>query len=132
MRASTFLSIAGVVAVFFGLFELIAPLALARLYGVDLSDPAFLHVTRLLGSSTLALGVIAWMVRNADFVRMQPVLVGIAAGTVTGLLASLHRVLAGGPPMNWLNVVIYLGLAIGCFYCLSKRNDPEPAAGKLA
>ena len=132
MRVSTFLAVAAAIAVFFGIFQLVAPGTIARMYGVNLSDPAFFYVTRLLGSPLLGIGIIGWLARNGSHAVVHPVLVGILVSSAVGLLASLHRVFTGGAAMNWLNVLIYLGLVVGSMVLLARKSDTLIAEQKLA
>jgi hypothetical protein len=126
MRVSTFLIITAVIAIFFGLFQMLAPSTLGVMYGVNpeiARDLAFTYNLRLLGSALTALGVLAWLIRNSDPSVVRPYLIAMVVCNATGVVISLHRQLVGGTGMGWLNVLIYGALLLGALYFLSKRGS---------
>jgi hypothetical protein len=131
MRVSTFLSITAAIAIFFGLFQMLAPTKLGVMYGVNAElaeNLAFTYNLRLLGSALTALGVLAWLIRHSDFAVVRPYLIAMVVCNATGVAISLHRQLVGGTGMGWLNVLLYGALLIGAFYFLSKRETTLTAS----
>lgn len=124
MTVRAFLTIAAVLAFIFGVFQLLLPSQLATLYGIASQSEEFIGIMRLLGAAHIGMGVIAWGSRDADGVQVKTVLLGILALGICGLGATLYRQLVtGGPPMDWLNAVIYLGLTVGSFLLSRKPGD---------
>jgi len=64
MKLNNFLSIAGILALLFGLAFLFVPVQTMAMYGVTL-DISGQYVARYLGSAFLGIGVLNWSARNA-------------------------------------------------------------------
>jgi hypothetical protein len=113
MKLSTLLVVTAVVALVFGLGFVLAPSASIGLYGNTL-DTVGQFVARYMGASLLGFAFLAWFTRNS---ASKGVVLGFFAAMVLGLVVSLWDAFAGQHnALVWLNVVIYLLLALGFGY----------------
>ena len=117
MSRSTFMAIAAILAILFGLGFILAPALTWSLYGVTLEVPGQ-WMARYLGSAFIGFGVIKWLARNAEASEgLRAVLLGAFAIAVLGLVVAFLDAIRGmGNGLHWLNVVIYLFLAVGFGY----------------
>ena len=118
MKLNTFLSIAGLLALFFGLAFLLVPVQTMAMYAVTL-DISGQYVARYLGSAFLGLAVLNWSARNAESseASLQAIILGGFILSITGFIASLFDVFTGpGNNLVWSTVVIYLFLMLGYGY----------------
>jgi hypothetical protein len=118
MKLNTLLSIAGLVALLFGLAFLLAPVQTMDMYGVTL-DISGQYVARYLGSAFLGLGVLNWSARNAkpNEAGVRAIILGGVILSITGFIASLFDVFTGpGNNLVWSTVVIYFFLMLGYGY----------------
>jgi FtsH-binding integral membrane protein len=129
MSAKTYLTIASVIAVLFGLAFLLAPTAASSVYGV----PADAHTSLILqffGSTLVGIGAVQWVAkdfRDWDAVRgiLIAAIVGDALGLIVNLLGTFQGLLNG---MAWTTTIIYVLLIIGAVYCLSAGAETSVAA----
>ena len=118
MKRNTFLLIAGILALLFGLAFLLVPAQTMDMYGVTL-DISGQYVARYLGSAFLGLGVLNWSARNAKSTEagLQAIILGGVILSITGFIASLFDVFTGpGNNLVWSTVVIYFFLMLGYGY----------------
>jgi hypothetical protein len=116
MSIRTFLTIAAVAAVIFGLGFVLFPAALVSLYGIHLNDVS-IYIAQLDGASLLALGIINWSVRDSR--DADGILLGNFVANTIGFLVSLFGQFSGLGGINalgWSTVIIYLFLAVGFGY----------------
>lgn len=117
MNVSVFLKIKSVLSVFFALCQLLAGSMLLPLYGVSLdrAGTLFLHWT---GSFLLGIGLICWFASQAEKSALrQGVLLSLFICDSIGCVAALLAQLAGvGNELGWLNVALFLVLALGLGY----------------
>jgi hypothetical protein len=111
----TFMTIAVMIAVIFGVGFLIIPDWTIKLYGVTLNDSGR-FVARYLGSALLGMGMTWWDARYATS-RSELVRGGLFGALIfsfTGLIVAVWDALAG-PSNNfvWVNALIYAFLAVG-------------------
>jgi len=111
------MAIAAILAILFGLGFILAPALTWSLYGVTLEVPGQ-WMARYLGSAFIGIGVIKWLARNAEASEgLRAVLLGAFAIAVLGLVVAFLDAIRGmGNGLHWLNVVIYLFLAVGFGY----------------
>lgn len=119
MKLSNLFILNTVIALPFGLGFLIAPGALAGLYGVT-SNPATDLVGQFFGLSLVTIGLVTWYFRyieddDAQRAVMRGLLVGDALGLIVGLIGTLGGVINA---LGWLTVVLYLILVLGYGYFL--------------
>lgn len=119
MTYKNFLSIAGIVAILYGLSFSLMPGQLMSLYNVDI-NPGGVLVGRLFGATLLGFGILNWMSRDFnDEGAKQAVLTGNLVGDGLGFIFVLIAQLGGVPGINamgWSSVLIYLLLAAGFAY----------------
>ncbi|HEX9170636.1 MAG TPA: hypothetical protein VF886_17205 [Roseiarcus sp.] len=133
MSAKTYLTIASVIAVLFGLAFLLAPTAASSIYGVP-ADPHTSLILQFFGSTLVAIGVVQWVAkdfRDWDAVRgiLIAAIVGDALGLIVNLLGTFQGLLNG---MAWTTTIIYALLIIGAAYCLSTGAEASGVAAKPA
>jgi len=118
MKLNNFLSIAGILALLFGLAFLFVPVQTMAMYGVTL-DISGQYVARYLGSAFLGIGVLNWSARNAkpNDGGVRAIILGGVILSITGFIASLFDVFTGpGNNLVWSTVAIYFFLMLGYGY----------------
>jgi hypothetical protein len=117
MKFSTFMIIAAILGLIFGLGFILFPVQLMDSYGVTLSEGG-VWVSRYLGSAFIGIGLVAFFARNAGHSEaLGAIVLGNFVLSVTGLVvAFLDSLLGSGNALTWLNVVIYLFLSLGFGY----------------
>jgi hypothetical protein len=124
MKLNVFMIISTVVAFIFGLGFIVAPAASLNPYGVT-TDLTGLFLGRYLGASLLGTAFITWLTRNATpSDTRKGLLTGLFVTMLLGFIVALYDKFAGsGNALIWLNVVIYLLLAIGFGYFRFMKAD---------
>lgn len=117
MKRSTFMAIAALLAVVFGLGFILVPAQLMSIYGITLAT-AGQWVGRYLGSAFLGIGVLTWLARNAEPGEgLRAVVLGDLVLSVLGLVVAILDAISGlGNALVWSTVVIYLFLTVGFGY----------------
>ena len=119
MTYKNFLSIAGILAILYGLSFSLMPGQLMGLYNVDI-NPGGVLVGRLFGATLLGFGILNWMSRDInDEGAKQAVLTGNLVGDGLGFIFVLIAQLGGVPGINalgWSSVLIYVLMAAGFVY----------------
>jgi hypothetical protein len=120
MRLNTLMTITAIIAFVFGLGFIIAPVASIGLYGNTLEGVG-VFMTRYFGAALLGYAFLAWLNRNAASKGVQQ---GFFVAMVLGFVVALYDGIAGTHnALVWLNVVIYLLLAIGFGYFAFMKKD---------
>lgn len=117
MKLKTFLTIAGILALVFGLAFVAAPARTLTLYGV-VATPATVILARFLGATLVDIGLVLLLVRG---VTQEParrgVVWGSLVGAVLGLLVAVHGQRIGAVnAFGWSSVAIYAFLTLGYAY----------------
>ena len=122
MKLSTFLSIAGLLALVFGASFLLAPAATLAPYGVT-TDATGIYMSRYFGSALVQLGLVLLLARRVgDGVAQRAIVLGSFAGVLAGLGVALSAQLTRAVnALGWSTVAIYLLLALGYGYFLLPR-----------
>jgi hypothetical protein len=117
MKLSTWLTIAAVVAVVFGLAFVLVTGPLLSFYGITL-DKAGTLVAQLFGASLLGFAVLNWFARGVtDREARQAILLANLASDTVGFVMALIGQLAGvANALGWSTVALYLLLALGFAY----------------
>lgn len=118
MNRSTFMIIAAIVALVFGVGFLLVPAQVMSIYGTTLDLPG-MFIGRYFGSALLGIGLMTWMARKAqaDNEALKAVVLGDFIFTLAGtVVAILDKFTGGGNAMVWSTVLIFLLLAIGFGY----------------
>jgi len=120
MKLNTLMIITAVVAFIFGLAFIIAPQQSINLYGDKLDLPGE-FMARYFGAALLGYAFLAWLNRNTASKGVQA---GFFVAMVLGFVVAVYNRI-GGTVNNlvWLNVVIYLLLAIGFGYFSFMKKD---------
>jgi len=124
MKLNTFMTIAAVVAFIFGLGFIVAPATALQPYDVS-TDIVGLFLGRYLGAALLGLAFLIWLTRNAPASPTRKgLLVGLFITMLLGFVVALYDKFAGtGNALIWLNVAIYLLLALGFGYFAFMKTD---------
>jgi hypothetical protein len=117
MKLSTWLTIAAVVAVVFGLAFVLVTGPLLSFYGITL-DKAGSLVAQLFGASLIGFAVLNWFARGVtDREARQAILLANLASDTVGFVMALIGQLAGvANALGWSTVALYLLLALGFAY----------------
>ena len=120
MKLSTYLAIAGIVTILFGLEFLLVPEFGIKQYGIP-TEPHNLMQARTFGATLLPYGLIIWLARGTrDDATLRAILQGGAVGTLVGVLLNAWAALAGlQNAMAWSSVVIYAVFLVANLYFLS-------------
>jgi len=117
MKLSLLMVINTVVAAIFGIGFVIAPSPVLGLYGIS-PDAAFRLVAQLFGAALIGFAVITWLARNATAsdARKAIVLALFISDGLGFILSVIGQLQGVTNALGWLNVVIYLLLALGFGY----------------
>ncbi|MBF8284526.1 MAG: hypothetical protein HW378_3441 [Anaerolineales bacterium] len=117
MKLSTWLTIAAVVAVVFGLAFVLVTGPLLSFYGITL-DKAGTLVAQLFGAALIGFAVLNWFARGVtDREAQRAILLGNLASDTVGFVMALIGQLAGvANALGWSTVALYLLLALGFAY----------------
>ncbi|HXE56970.1 MAG TPA: hypothetical protein VNK43_03135 [Gemmatimonadales bacterium] len=134
MRLRTFLTIAGALAIGFGLAFLLAPAATLAPYGIATADPGVIVMSRFFGAALVQLGLLALLARTVvDRDALRAILMAGTAGTLTGLAVALWAQLARLiGPLGWSTVAIYALLSLGYGYFLQAVPRAAAASPRTA
>lgn len=127
MNAKSFLIVASIITVIFGLGMLLAPGECLSVLGVT-PDAGGDVAGRVAGTALIGLAVGFWYARDADMAGMMPAAKGIMYGgctfNVLGVIVAVWLTIAGRMgTMGWVLAVIQLLLAIGFIYYAEARRS---------
>ena len=133
MNAKTFLTIAAVVAVLFGLALVLAPTPAGSVYGIP-ADPHTALALQFFGSVLIGIAIVNWFAKDfGDWEAIRGVLIANAVGDAVGgginLLGTFQGLLNG---MAWTSTIVYAALLIGSLYCLSNGGMVSAITAKPA
>jgi hypothetical protein len=119
MKCSSFLSVTGILGIVFGLGFLLAPEAVAPLYGVPVEAHTMM-MDRYFGGSLLWVGLITWLARGLrDDAALRTLLQAGTVGNLAGLAISAWAALTGlMNALAWSSVSLYALMLLGCVYFL--------------
>jgi hypothetical protein len=128
MKLGTFLTIAAVLAIVFGVSFTVAPARSLTLYGIHAYSGTVI-ISRFFGATLFNLGLVVFSLRNSldpathvGFVRAS------LLGAFLGLLIAIHGQRTGAVnSLGWSSVIIYLLLSIG--YAYFALGSSRSAAG---
>jgi hypothetical protein len=117
MKLETFLTIAAVIAIVFGLAFFVAPAGMLTQYGIPASVAVVL-MARFFGATLINLGFVLFLARR---VSEPAIRLGIARGSligaVIGLIVAIHGQRIGAVnSLGWSSVAIYGLLTLGYAY----------------
>jgi hypothetical protein len=125
MKLKTLLVINAVVALVYGIcFELVTALVLS-IYGVT-QGPAEILMARYFGVELIAIGLVCWFARDVtDALARRAIILAVLISDIIGVIVSVQGTLAGVmSAVGWTAAGIYLLLALGFAYMLTKQGAP--------
>jgi hypothetical protein len=119
MRISYLFLVVAVLSLIYGVGFVLLPEQLLSIYGIT-TDAGGLLFVRLFGATLIGFGVLAWFVRNADTseARRAIVLALFALNAVSFFVLLLAQLAGTVNGLGWVNIAIYLLLALGFGYFL--------------
>lgn len=118
VKLSQLMIIKALITLVFGFGFVLVPKAVMSLYGVTL-DPAGAMMAQFVGAAFLLLSIVLWLARNAPYseVTLRALVLAIVIGDTIGFIVALLAQLSGVPnALGWLNVALWLLLALGFGY----------------
>lgn len=116
MSLATFLLIKAIVSLVFGIAFALAPAGTMSLYGLTV-EPAGMLMTRYLGATLIGIGLLCFMTRRGNFETLQGITLALFIADAIGfIVALLGQFGPAASPLGWINVVIWLLLALGLGY----------------
>ena len=118
VKLSQLMIIKALITLVFGVGFVLVPKAVWSLYGVTL-DPAGAMMTQFVGATFLLLSIVLWLARNAPYseVTLRALVLAIVIGDTIGFIVALLAQLSGVlNALGWLNVALWLLLALGFGY----------------
>jgi FtsH-binding integral membrane protein len=116
VKLSNFLVVKAVISLAFGIAFALIPVVAMSLYGVTLDRGGTL-MAQFLGACLIGIGLICWLDRNADPQALQGITLALCISDTVGFIAALLGQLSGlTNALGWVNVVIWLLLALGLGY----------------
>lgn len=116
MKLSNFLVVKAVISLAFGIAFALMPAPVMSLYGVTL-DSGGAMMAQFLGASLIGIGLICWLDRSAGPQALQGITLALCIGDTIGFIVALLGQLANlTNALGWVNVVIWLLLALGLGY----------------
>ncbi len=117
MKISSFLVIKAIISFAFGIPLLLATAPLMSLYGFDI-DPVGTLALRYFGAVLIGIGLVCVLARSfTETKALQGVTLALFIGDSIGfVVALLGQFGPTASPLGWLNVAIWLFLALGLGY----------------
>ena len=117
MKLSTFLIIKAIISFVFGIPLVLVPGTVVSLYNLAL-NPAGTLMAQYVGATLTGIGLVCWMARNAASSDLrQGVILSLFIADMVGFIVALLGQLAGQMnALHWVNVAIWLLLAVGLGY----------------
>ncbi len=117
MKLSSFLTVKAIVSLIFGLGALLVPVTMAGWFGATL-NPAGASMTSFFGALLLGVALICWSTKGAPESSLQKgVLLALFVADTLGFIVALMGQLSGlMNALGWVNVVLWLLLALGLGY----------------
>jgi len=106
-----------IAALGYGIGLLVIPATIVGLHGIS-DDPSTILMSRYFGTALLGIGLITWIVRNADDSKARDAItISLPISYIAGFILSLVSTLFGQMnAVGWLPVCIYLLLVLGYGY----------------
>jgi len=116
MKLSNFLMLKAIISLAFGIGFVVIPAVVWSIYGLTL-EPAEIMMTRFFGACLSGIGLICWITRKADFNTLKGIILSLCiADTVGFIIALAAQVSDIVNTLGWINVAIWLFLALGLGY----------------
>lgn len=126
MKLSVLFIITAIIAIVFGVVFVIIPGPVYSLYGIE-SNMMLNYMGQLFGAALIAVGLIAWLSRNATDSDARKAIIfsffiADTIGFVIALIGQLNQVVNA---LGWLTVIIYFLLALG--FAIFQFSKEKPA-----
>jgi len=116
MKLSNFLVVKAIISLAFGIGLALVPAVVMEVYGVTL-DSAGILMARFCGACLIGIGLICWIDRSADHDALQGITLALFVADTVGFIVALLAQLSGVMnTLGWINVAIWLLLALGLGY----------------
>ena len=116
MNLRTFLIVAAVLALGYGLGLTLMPAVMNTTYGFGTSGSEIL-LARFFGVELLALGVVAWMSKDLNGASVRPIITGSLVADTLGAIFALMGTISGVMnSVGWSAFAIYFLLTLGFAY----------------
>jgi FtsH-binding integral membrane protein len=114
MRLSAFLTLAGLIALVFGVAFLLAPVQTLAQYGVE-ANPGLVLMSRFFGAALVQLGILQYMARPIEDAvgRRAIVIAGVFGSILTTVVALSAQMAHLVNNLGWLTVAIGVILFVG-------------------
>ena len=128
MKLSVLFIITAIIAIVFGVVFVIIPGPVYSLYGIE-SNMMLNYMGQLFGAALIAVGLIAWLSRNATDSDVRKAIIfsffiADTIGFVIALIGQLNQVVNA---LGWLTVIIYFLLALGFAIFQFSKEKPTQA-----
>ena len=116
MTIGTFYIIKAIISLVFGISFAAVPEATMSVFGVTLDAMAAIR-SRYFGAALIGIGLICLVARKAEAKTQQGLTLALFIfDTIGFILALVEQFGPEAVPLMWINVVIWLGLAVGLGY----------------
>ena len=116
MKLSTFLLVKAIVCFLFGIGYAVVPITVGSIYAINL-DPDGLLMARFFAALLIGVGLILWLLRNADWNVLKVITLSLCIADTIGFIIALVAQLAGVMnALGWIIVAIWFLLALGLGY----------------
>ena len=118
MKLCNLMATKAVIVVVFGIGFILMPTTIMAFYGLTL-NPGGAVMTQLFGASFILLGILLWFAKNAprSEVALRAIVLAVTVGDAIGFIIALLAQLSGMMnALGWVNVALYLLLALGFGY----------------
>ena len=116
MTIGTFYLIKAIISLVFGVAFAAVPDAAMGMYGITLGPIAAVQ-TRYFGAMLIGVGLVCLTARKAEANTQQGVTLALfVADTIGFILALVAQFGPTAVPLGWINVIIWLALAVGLGY----------------
>ena len=116
MKLSTFLIIKAIVCWVFGIGYALIPVTVGTMYAINL-DPDGVLMSRFFASLLIGIGLILWLLRNADWNILKVITLSLCVADTIGFIVALVGQLTGVMNgLGWIIVIIWFLLASGLGY----------------
>lgn len=127
MKLNNLFVLTAVVSGLFGLGFVLVPGTVYDIYGIEEVNDFLTYTSQLFGAALLGFAVISWMARSVSDVRgRRAVVTGFFVELALGaVLAIIGQFRDSAVAMGWINVAIYVILALGFAYFLFLQPETE-------
>jgi len=116
MKLSSFLVVKTVISLLFGIGFVLMPAVVMSIYGVTL-DSAGILMAQYFGACLIGIGLACWLFKYGDPDALKCLTLALFVADTLGFIISMLGISSGlVNALGWLNVAIWLFLALGLGY----------------